>query len=86
MAEAKTKRKKNAKRTEDSGVDRFVRLTNGSEYKLTGEDGKYFVCGEKRFAVNSPYVDCVYEKAAEATEMPAEEADPVEEETEDGDS
>jgi hypothetical protein len=60
MASSKAKRNR-AKQTtaEENGVS-YVVLKNGNKYKMTGMDGRYYICGDRRFSASSPYVDGIY--------------------------
>lgn len=63
MAESTTKRKK---RTANPQQQKYLHLTNGAVHTITGFDGKYIICGEKKFAASSPYIKQIVDEEGEA--------------------
>lgn len=44
---------------------KYLYLTNSERYEVTGEDGKYFVCGKTAFRKSNPAIQRVEEEKAE---------------------
>lgn len=43
-------KKKKAKKPEG----RYLVLENGERFEITGEDGRFYICGDRRFGKNYP--------------------------------
>ncbi len=40
---------KKKQKNEQESKGKYIVMANGKEYLVTGEEGKYYVCGETRF-------------------------------------
>lgn len=55
-------------------AERLIVLPNGDEYKITGETGKYWICGDTQFFKHSNY-PIKLKSDAQIPEVPVKEVD-----------
>lgn len=57
MAEKKSKKKQETIPADTEKTNRKAVMTSkGDVYEVTGETGKYYICGDKQFSVTSPFI------------------------------
>lgn len=66
------KRKRTKKTTFPETPKQILKTTSGHEYEVTAINGKFFVCGNRLFSANSPFIACVV--AAPTNENSKEDA------------
>ena len=57
------RKKREAETEEMSAARRVLVMDNGAEHEITGEDGKYYLCGWSRFRRGNPHIVSVKEKS-----------------------
>lgn len=65
------------KKTPNGEAGKVLVFGDGSEVPVTGEQGKFWICGERQFRKGNPKI--VRIEGREAAETPAEDAPPWEE-------
>ena len=58
------RRKKEPDSADISASRRILRLDGGTEFEITGENGKYFLCGATRFRKGNPRIVSVTEQGS----------------------